>query len=67
MAVIGVLHIPPVTIRRPMFWIFSRRCVFVLAAVAKVGGPYSIAERTLSLYSCLRVLMSAPQVVPGGL
>ena len=64
MAVIGVLRIPPVMIRKPIFWIFSRRCVFVLATVAKVGDPYSITGRTLPLCTCLTVLMSAPQVVP---
>ena len=63
MAVIDVLRIPPVMIRKPIFWTFSRRCVFVLAAVAKVGDPYSITGRTLPLYTCLRVLTSAPQVV----
>ena len=32
----------------------------VLAAVAKVGDPYSITGRALQLYTCLRVLKSAP-------
>ena len=65
MAVIGVLRILPVIIRRLLFWIVLHDVVcFDLAAVAKVGDPYSITGRALPLYTCLRVLMSAPHVVP---
>ena len=60
----GVVFSPPVMSRMLAFCTLASLLVLLCAAVAQAVDPYSITGRMLPMYTCLRILLLAPLLVP---
>jgi hypothetical protein len=55
----------PVMIRMAVFCTLLGLLVLILAGVAQEAAPYSSKGRMLPVYTCLSILVLAPQLAPG--
>ena len=63
-ALMGVVFSPPVMSHMPTFCSLVSLLLLLFAAVAHAADPYSSTGRTFPVYTCLRMLLLAPHLVP---